>query len=53
MGALAKAVKEGDAENGSLMAGQIAGLVNDIKPAKAIIETIFTEAEHVLKKLHL
>lgn len=53
MGALAKAVKDGDAENGSLMAGQIAGLVNDIKPAKAIIETIFTEAEHVLKKLHL
>lgn len=53
MGALAKAVKDGDAENGSLMAGQIAGLVNDIKPAKAIIETIFIEAEHVLKKLHL
>ena len=53
MGALAKAVKDGDVENGSLMAGQIAGLVNDIKPAKAIIETIFTEAEHVLKKLHL
>ncbi|MGS4785960.1 nitronate monooxygenase [Streptococcus sp. P25B114] len=53
MGALAKAVKDGDVENGSLMAGQIAGLVNDIKPAKAIIEAIFTEADHVLKKLHL
>ncbi|MGT2711069.1 nitronate monooxygenase [Streptococcus oriscaviae] len=53
MGALAKAVKEGDVENGSLMAGQIAGLVKEIKPAKEIIQQIFNEAKEVLGKLHI
>ncbi|HFI0049239.1 TPA: DUF561 domain-containing protein [Streptococcus suis] len=53
MGALSKAVKEGDVNNGSLMAGQIAGLVKDIRPTKVIIEEIFAEAESVLKNLHI
>ena len=44
-GSLRKAAVEGDLENGSFMAGQIAGLVCDIKPAAEIIDTILAEAK--------
>jgi len=40
-GSLQKSVIEGDAAFGSLMAGQIAGLVKDIKPCAEIIEEMF------------
>ncbi|MCF6095815.1 enoyl-[acyl-carrier-protein] reductase FabK [Thermovorax subterraneus] len=43
-----KAAVEGDAEYGSLMAGQIAGLINDIKPVKEIIEEIIEGAKKLL-----
>lgn len=46
-------VIDGDVENGSLMAGQIAGLVKEIKPAKAIIEEIIAEAESIIDGLSL
>jgi enoyl-[acyl-carrier protein] reductase II len=45
MGALRKAVVDGDIENGSLMAGQSVGLVNEIKSVKDIIADIYQEAE--------
>ncbi len=48
-GALAKAVIEGEADYGSLMAGQIAGLVKREQPAKEIIEEMFKEAEKCIK----
>jgi enoyl-[acyl-carrier protein] reductase II len=41
----------GDVENGSVMAGQSAALVKDIKPAKDIVEEIVREAEEVIKRL--
>ncbi|MGT2800916.1 nitronate monooxygenase [Streptococcus marmotae] len=53
MGALTRAVEDGDVDNGSLMAGQIAGLVSTIRPAKAIIEDVMTEAKAVLEHLSL
>ena len=53
MGALSKAVKDGDVVNGSLMAGQIAGLVSEIKPTKSIIEDIFEDARTVISNLHI
>lgn len=40
-GALVKAVKEGDTDNGSVMAGQIAGLVSKEETCKEIIEEMF------------
>lgn len=49
-GALRRAAREGDWENGTFMAGQSAGLVNDIKPARQIIEDIIAEAEEVLRR---
>lgn len=51
-GKLELGVIEGDMENGSLMAGQIAGLVKEIKPAAAIIREIVAEAEQVIAKLN-
>ncbi len=41
LGSLRRAVFDGDLETGSFMAGQIAGLIKDIRPVKAIIETMF------------
>lgn len=46
-GKLRSAVIDGDAEWGSLMAGQSAGMVNDILPAAEIIKNLFKEAQEV------
>lgn len=50
IGSLRKAV-EGDVEWGSLMAGQISGLIKDVKPVKDIIEDIINEAEETIERL--
>ncbi len=47
VGALRRAVEEGDMEMGSVMAGQIAAMVNKEQTCKEIIEEIFTEAKEV------
>ncbi len=45
MGALRAAVVDGDTEMGSVMAGQSAGLVNDIKSCQQIIIDLFTDVK--------
>ena len=50
-GALRKAVKEGDL-NGSYMAGECAGMVKKIEPAKAIVEDLMLGAENVIRNLN-
>jgi len=47
-GALARAVLEGDMDNGSIMAGQIASIVNKEQSCKDIIIEIMTEASKLL-----
>ncbi len=47
-GALPRAVKDGDMENGSIMSGQIAGIVNKEQSCEEIITEMFTEAEKLL-----
>ena len=47
-GALRKAVKEGD-PNGSYMAGEVAGMVRKIEPAKDIVEDLILGAERILR----
>ena len=49
LGSLRKAVMEGDVVNGSVMAGQIAGMIKDVKPCKEIIEGIVGDAEKLMK----
>ena len=53
LGSLRRAVYDGDVENGSVMAGQIAGLVNEIRPVKNIIEDVIKEAREVLKRTEI
>ena len=48
-GALRKAVKEGDWENGSFLCGQIAGLVKKEQTCQEILEEIVAETEAILK----
>lgn len=52
-GKLRIAAREGDVNNGSVMIGQVAGLVNDIKPVADIIKEIVDEIPAVLKRIDL
>ena len=49
LGGLRKAVVDGDVVNGSVMAGQIAGLVKEIRSCKDIVEGLNAQAEELLK----
>jgi enoyl-[acyl-carrier protein] reductase II len=51
-GKLRLAVVDGDVENGSVMAGQISGLVKEIKPVKEIISDIIQQAKATLDNLN-
>lgn len=50
LGALRKAVVEGDVINGTVMAGQIAGLISREQTCKEIIEEMMEQAYELLKK---
>ena len=50
LGSLRRAVYDGDVENGSVMAGQIAGLVTEVRPVKNIIEDVLNEVKEVLNR---
>lgn len=52
LGSLRRAVFEGDVKNGSLMAGQVAGMLKEIKPVKTILEEMYTEYEATVKNLN-
>lgn len=49
LGGLRKAVVEGDTDNGSVLAGQIAGMVNRRQSCRKIIDEIMDQAELLLK----
>ncbi|MGB4091031.1 MAG: enoyl-[acyl-carrier-protein] reductase FabK [Ruminococcus flavefaciens] len=50
VGALRRAVVEGDLESGSFLCGAIAGMINDIKPCADIVKEINDGAEKLLCK---
>lgn len=50
LGALRKAVMEGDVKNGTVMAGQIAGMVKKEQTCKEMIEEMMEQAEKLLGK---
>jgi len=45
---LREAVREGNIDTGSVMAGQIAGMIEDLKPVKEIIDNIINETIEVI-----
>lgn len=51
LGRLRMAVKDGDVENGSVMSGQVAGLICDVKSCKDIIEDMFGQSKEVFERL--
>lgn len=51
LGSLRKAVFDGDVKNGSVMMGQIAGMIKEVKPLKKIFEDIILDAKQQLPKL--
>ncbi len=51
-GRLRRAVVEGDVASGSVMAGQVAGLVHDIVPAAELVRRTVAEAEAALDRLN-
>ncbi len=51
LGSLRKAVFDGNTKEGSLMAGQISGLVNEIRPLGEIFEKMQKEAAQVIAAL--
>ena len=42
---------EGDLEYGTLLAGQISGMIKDIKPVKAVIDDMIAGAEAIISRL--
>lgn len=49
LGGLRRAVFEGDVETGSLMAGQVAGMLYEIKPVRQIFEELYAGGKAVLE----
>lgn len=49
VGSLRKAVIDGNVDEGSFMAGQIAGMVNKEESCQEIITSITTEAQTIIK----
>ena len=45
LGSLRRAVFDGDVDEGSLMAGQVCGMVHEIRPLRAIFQSLMTEYE--------
>ena len=48
LGTLRKAVQEGDVTNGTVMAGQIAGLINKEQSCKEMIDEMMAQAAKLL-----
>lgn len=49
-GSLRKAAKDGNVEEGSVMAGQVAGMVKEVQPVGEIIDEMMTQAQSLLGK---
>ena len=51
LGGLRRAVFDGDTDTGSVMAGQVAGMVKEIRPLRSIFEEMMAGAQDCLTKL--
>ncbi|MBU1094649.1 MAG: nitronate monooxygenase [Firmicutes bacterium] len=53
LGSLRRAVFDGDLDRGSFMAGQISGLVKEVKTVKEVFETMFDDVNNYKEKLEV
>ena len=51
LGSLRRAVFEGDVDTGSLMSGQVAGMLDEIKPARQIMEELVNDCKKAYENL--
>ena len=51
LGSLRRAVFDGDVDTGSLMAGQVAGQLHEIRPVRAILEELYADYQSCVKGL--
>jgi enoyl-[acyl-carrier protein] reductase II len=51
LGSLKRAVFEGDVETGSVMAGQVAGMIHEIRPLEHIFASLYNGYEAALRSL--
>ncbi len=51
LGSLRRAVFEGDVRTGSLMAGQVAGMLHEIRPLRAILEELCSDCRATVDRL--
>lgn len=51
LGSLRRAVFDGDTDTGSLMAGQVAGMLKEVKPLRSIFEELDSSAKAVIGSL--
>lgn len=50
LGSLRKAVVDGNIDEGSFLCGSIAGLINEVKSCKDIVESMFAQADELLNR---
>ena len=50
LGSLRRAVFDGDVDTGSLMAGQVAGMLHEIRPLREIFTSLVTDGRRVLEE---
>ena len=53
LGSLKKAVFEGNVNEGSLMAGQVAGMIKDIKPVAKILEGLMSDCQKAYQDMDI
>ena len=49
LGSLRKAVQEGDVTNGTVMAGQIASIIHEVKSCREIVEGMSADCERIMR----
>ncbi|MEG1803356.1 MAG: enoyl-[acyl-carrier-protein] reductase FabK [Lachnospiraceae bacterium] len=49
VGSLRNAVIDGDVKNGTVMAGQIAGMIQEVLSCEQVIQTIMEQADHLMQ----
>ena len=52
LGGLRRAVLEGDVETGSVMCGQVAGMLREVRPVREILLELWEQGVAVLGKVH-
>ncbi|MBQ8852574.1 MAG: enoyl-[Oscillibacter sp.] len=52
LGSLRRAVFEGDTKTGSLMAGQVAGMLREIRPLRTILEEMCSDCRATIQALN-